>query len=158
VRFPAGLNRSAAATIGMTFLNARHRLVLPGDRLPGRVNDLAATDPRLWRRTSRPFRRSAYQRCTAVSDVLYRSVPAGIDMISWSRPAPIRDAFEYNSAALIKSSFRKTAHSPCQHRGEVHQSQPLAYQEWAGARHAVEAAYVWRNGAIEIQTGPYKPD
>ena len=156
MRFPAGLNRSAAATIGMTFLNARHRLVLPGDRLPGRVNDLAATDPRLWRRDIPAFSSLRVPALYRGIDVLYRSVPAGIeyDFVVAPRADPRRIRIQFRGAdkVLIQENGALTVSAP---GGEVHQSQPLAYQEWAGARHAVEAAYVWRNGAIEIQTGPY---
>jgi uncharacterized protein (TIGR03437 family) len=155
VQFPAALSRSAEA-IGITFLGSNQPAVLADQRLSAFVNDLSGTDPRSWRRNIPAFSSLRVPALYPGIDVLYRGLSSAIEydfLVSpGADPRRIRIQFHGADQVVIQQDGTLTVSSP---GGEVRQSRPVAYQEWSGARQPVEAVYVWRNGAIGIQTGPY---
>jgi hypothetical protein len=142
--------------IDMMFVGARRRSAPEGVQLAGRVNYLPERDPRSWQ-TNIPVYSSVqvpelYRGIKAV----YRGAVSGIESDFWVSPGAdprlIRMRFGGAQRVSIQENGGLVISGSA---GEVRQSKPVAYQEVAGSRRAVDAAYVWRDGSIGFQTGPY---
>jgi len=139
------------------FLGANRRARLVGEgELPGRVNYFIGNDPAAWRRGLSTFGRV---RATEV----YR----GVDLVYYGNQERLEYDFIVQPGASPKEiSFRVTGADQLRVDAngdlvialggdEVRQLKPIAYQDIAGVRQTVHAAYRVRGQTVSFELGTY---
>jgi uncharacterized protein (TIGR03437 family) len=156
VHFAAKSPDGRGSSVGIEFAGASRHAASFASRLPGRVNDFVGADPRSWRKDVPIFESVRFHALYRGIDVLYRGDMNRIEYDFLVSPGadPRKIRMRLRRAGQIgiqpDGSILISAAG-----GKVRQSRPIAYQEWDGIRHTVEAEYVWRGHAIGIRVGPY---
>ncbi|HEX8558398.1 MAG TPA: SBBP repeat-containing protein, partial [Pyrinomonadaceae bacterium] len=127
------------------------------DELAGRVNHLVGSDPSRWRRDVPTYAR-----------VLYTSVYPGVDLVYYGNQRQLEYDFRIApgaDAGAVALRFDGADGVEVDARGDLlldvggatlRQQKPFAYQEVAGARREVEAAYaLGEDGRVGFRLGDY---
>jgi len=134
-------------TLALRFLDSNPEVVIEGDgRAPGAVNYLMGSDPSRWRTELPRYSRLVYRDLWPGIDLLLRPEAATLKYEFRIRPGArfgdIRLAYSGADRLALDANGGLLIHTAL---GELQDSAPVAYQDIAGARVAVDSAYALQN-------------
>jgi hypothetical protein len=150
-------DKSSAAGIGLTFPGAAAVAPAVDGELTGRVNYLRGADPGGWTTGVPTFARVRYEQLYPGIDLVFYGADQHLeyDFVVAPHADPARIAMRFNATDPVRVTAEGdlvvTAHGRA-----MTQKRPVAYQEHAGDRRVVEAAYtVDADRVVRVRLGAY---
>jgi uncharacterized repeat protein (TIGR01451 family) len=146
----------AGAAVRMRLVGARAVRRESLEPLPGRNNHLVGRDPSRWKANVPLYGKVRYASAYPGVDVVFygrqRQLEYDLIVAPGGDPRKVRFAFDGATPAGPDASGDMVLRTAA---GQIRLHKPVAYQEQAGARRAVPAAFRLRRGEVQIQVGDY---
>jgi uncharacterized repeat protein (TIGR01451 family) len=148
---------SLTSTLRMKLVGANGEAQITGEeQLPGRINYFTGRDAANWKTNVVNYAKVRYQDIYPGVDMVYygnqRELEYDFALAPGTDPGVIKLAFAGAQRIWIDRNGELVLKTPS---GEIHQHQPVAYQEVDGTRQVVAARYALKHGQVGFEVGNY---
>src|ERR1051325_130396 len=126
------------------------------DPLPGKANYFSGNDPAKWKKNISTYQKVRYAQVYPGIDAIYygnqRQLEYDFIVAPTTDPSQIKLRFNGADSTQLDSAGNLILHTSA---GDMTHAKPVAYQEIAGVRREVAAAYRLNRGVVSFQLGTY---